>query len=187
MSCDSTRLGGGLDAIYAEFFPLVWRNLRRLGVPADTLDDAVQDVFLVVYRRLDEFLGKSTLGTWIFGIVLRVAKDYRRAARRHAVKVSRFAEECETRYPSGLCPARAAESREANLLVHRALQGLDDEVRAVFVLIELEQLSLRETAAVMKVSVSTCQRRLRQAHAEFEAALRELLPPTPGEKTHGTP
>src|SRR5690349_4809553 len=69
-------------ALYESEFAYVWRNLRRLGVSDAQLDDAAQDVFLVVYRRLGEFEARSTLRTWIFGIVLRVASTYRRTAQR---------------------------------------------------------------------------------------------------------
>ncbi len=106
-----------LRQIYAEHFRGVWRNLHRLGVPDSALDDAVQDVFLVVHRRRSEFAGRSSLRTWIFGIVLHVAKDYRRAARRHAMRVQRYtdavvhgAERSE--------PSEDAERREANRLLH---------------------------------------------------------------------
>ncbi|NJL96066.1 MAG: TIR domain-containing protein, partial [Anaerolineae bacterium] len=61
------------DAVYDEYFEFAWRSLRRLGVPTEALDDAVQDLFLVVHRRLDSFEGRSSLRTWIFGIALRVA------------------------------------------------------------------------------------------------------------------
>src|SRR6186713_2887600 len=66
--------------VYESCAKLVWRNLRRLGVPEAALEDAAQDVFLVVHRRLSEFEGRSTLRTWIFGIVLRVAARHRRKA-----------------------------------------------------------------------------------------------------------
>ncbi len=83
----------------------MWRNLHRLGVPSLVLDEAVQDVFLVVHRRRDEFAGRSSLRTWIFGIVLRVAKDYRRAAHRHAVRVQRYADALVCGSPSHLSAA----------------------------------------------------------------------------------
>src|SRR5262245_56928203 len=70
------------QGVYAEEFAFVWRSLRALGVRPDLLDDAAQDAFLVVHRRLGEFEGRSTLRTWLFSIVEHVAFNYRRAVRR---------------------------------------------------------------------------------------------------------
>src|SRR5262245_16282732 len=70
------------DAVYDACFDFVWRNARRLGVPDAQLDDAVQEVFLVVHRRLADFEGRSSIKTWVFGILLKVAADHRRALRR---------------------------------------------------------------------------------------------------------
>ena len=168
-----------LRQIYPEHFQSVWRNLHRLGVPSLVLDEAVQDVFMVVHRRRNEFGGRSTLRTWIFGIVLRVAKDYRRAARRHAVRVQRYAEAMVN--DSQLAgPSDDAQRREANRILHRILDGMGDEERAVFVLVELEQLSVREAAVASGISLATCQRRLRRARVAFDAALSRRSDETPG-------
>ncbi len=70
------------EAIYDEHFDFVFRNVRRLGVPDAHVDDAVQEVFLVVHRRLAEFEGRSSVKTWIFGVLARVAADHRRSIRR---------------------------------------------------------------------------------------------------------
>jgi RNA polymerase sigma-70 factor, ECF subfamily len=157
-------------SLYAEHFPGVWRNLSRLGVPRDLLDDAVQDVFLVIHRRTADFGGRSSLKTWIFGIVVRVAKQYRRATRRHATRVERYAEVMSA--PSELStPADEAVRREEIELLHRMLADLSEEQRLVFVLVELEQLSVREAAEAACLSLTTCERRLRSARQRFERAL----------------
>ncbi len=168
-------LAGELDlaAIYADYFKGVWRNLRRLGVPNALLDDAVQDVFLVVHRRRHEFAHRSSLKTWIFGIVLHVAKDYRRAAKRHAARTTRYAEAIVENLNDS-CPAQAAQRREASALLHSILEQIKYEHRAVFVLVELEELSVPEAAAACLVSAATCQRRLRRARAAFNAAVARL-------------
>ena len=163
----------GLGDVYAEHFRAVWRNLRRLGVPDHLLDDAVQDVFLVVHRRSADFAGRSSLKTWIFGIVLRVSKDYRRAARRHAARVERYPEAIAVE-PEASCPAEQAARREASRLVHAILDRLDEQERAVFVLVELEQLSVREAAEATGLRLATCQRRLRRARAAFDLAVRRF-------------
>ena len=72
-----------MEKIYAEHVAMVWRALRRLGVPETSIEDAVQDVFLVAHRRAGEFEGRSSVKTWLYGIALRVAKDHRRAAMCH--------------------------------------------------------------------------------------------------------
>src|SRR5688572_8332202 len=67
---------------YTEHFNFVWRSLRLLGVPPDLLDDAAQDVFSVVFRRLADFDGSAALTTWLFAIARRVAANYRRRESR---------------------------------------------------------------------------------------------------------
>ena len=71
--------------VYDENFRFVWRSLRRLGVREGDVPDAVQDIFLIVHRKLGEFEGRSKVTTWLFGICLRVARDRRRAAGLGAV------------------------------------------------------------------------------------------------------
>ena len=68
--------------MYAETFPSVWRTARRLGVVESAVDDVVQEVFVTVYRRLDQFEGRCALKTWVFGILMRVVNNYRRTRRR---------------------------------------------------------------------------------------------------------
>ena len=74
--------------IYERHFDFVWRSLRRLGVQAVDLEDAAQDVFVVVHRRLVDFEHRSTLKSWLFGIALRVAKVYRHKATRQRTRQS---------------------------------------------------------------------------------------------------
>jgi len=159
--------------VYTDHFALVFRGLRRLGVTPSSVEDAVQDVFLVVHRRLHDFEGKSELRTWVYGIVVRVAKDYRRAEARRSRRVQRYAELNVAE--ANLLPSERAERREAHRLLHRALADLGDEERALFVLVELEELSVREAASALNLEVRTCQRRLKSAREKFEARISELV------------
>lgn len=160
-----------LPAIYTQHFDLVWRNLRRLGVPESSLDDALQDVFLVLHRRSNEFRAESSIKTWIVGILLRVAHDYRRSQRRHSARVAVYAEQ-RSILPETPCPLELVELREAAERVRAILDGFDEQERNVFVLVELEEMSLREVADATGLSLSTCQRRLIAARKAFDVALR---------------
>src|SRR3954466_4042923 len=71
----------------------VWRTLRYLGVAEADLEDVCQEVFLVVHRRLAEFEGRSSVRTWVYGIALRVASDYRKRARVHRERTSEAPQE----------------------------------------------------------------------------------------------
>src|SRR5579862_8272818 len=70
------------DDVYERHIDFVWRILRRLGVPARSLDDAAQDVLLVVHRRLGSFDGRAPLRRWLAGICVRVARQEYRTRRR---------------------------------------------------------------------------------------------------------
>jgi RNA polymerase sigma-70 factor, ECF subfamily len=165
------------QAAYKAHFRRVWRSLRRLGVAEAALDDAVQDVFLVMYRRWGEFEGRSSVTHWIYGIALRVAHDYRRSARRHAVRVRLIAEEgWPSPGPSG--PESELERREATRLLHRLLDTLSEQERALLVLVDLEQVPVRETPELIGLSLATCQRRLYAARRAFNRAVERYVEPS---------
>jgi RNA polymerase sigma-70 factor (ECF subfamily) len=165
------------EAVYEEHFALVWRTIRRLGVPDALVEDAVQDVFLVVHRRLGDFEGRSSLKTWVCAIVARVASDARRSLRRKSphTRSADVAIDADTvpdeRVPD---PHDRTEHNEGVRLLHRLLDELSDDKRAVLVLAELEQMSVPEIAEALGENVNTIYSRLRTARREFEeAALRE--------------
>ena len=162
----------GIGEIYAEHFNFVWRNLRRLGVSPSSMDDAVQDVFLVVHRRLPEFEARSQLKTWLFGIVLRVAREQRRSARRHSDRLAAAALNEPDALPNDdTSPHDQTERREAAALLHEVLATMNDDRRSVFVLVELEQMTVPEVAAALSMKLNTAYTRLRDAREIFEAAV----------------
>ena len=166
-----TGLAGGLRELYARHAGLAWRALRRLGVPEAALEDALQDVFLVLHRRMNEFEARASITTWIYGIVLRVAKDHRRTEARHGARLTRLAQLLTTELDDTVDPAYAVERREANELMHVLLAKLPDDLREVLVLVELEDLPLREACQSLGVNLRTGQRRLRAARKDFDALL----------------
>ena len=155
------------DAIYADAFPVVWRTLRRFGVEEAQLDDAAQDVFLVVHRRLPEFEGRSTVRTWVVGIAVGVARNYRRSARRRATEP--LHEEPAASRP--LAAEERTDAARAARLVRRLLGEMDPDRADVFVLGELEQLTAPEISVALGVNVNTVYSRLRAARRDFEDAL----------------
>jgi RNA polymerase sigma-70 factor (ECF subfamily) len=164
-----------LAEVYREYFPFVWRMVRRLGVADAQAEDAVQDVFIVVHRRLADFEGRSSVRTWLAGIVRRIARDYRRtSARKPALGRAQAdlpVEELSTGHAS---PEDNVLATEAAKLLHELLDTLDDEKREVFVLAELEQWSIADIAEATGVKINTASSRLRLAREAFEHAAERL-------------
>jgi len=163
-----------LAAIYAEHFRYVWRCLRSLGVRDAQLEDALQDVFLVVQRRLPEFDGGAELRTWLYAIALRVGRKYRDRARREPESLEAARERTPELPAAPQTNADAAASREQLALAHRALSALDDDKREVFVLARVEQMSAPEIASVLGLPLNTVYSRFRAARLAFEAEVRRL-------------
>ncbi len=155
------------EAIYDEYFDFVWRSLRRLGLLEAVLDDAVQDVFLVVHRRLPDFEGRSALKTWLFGIAIRVAAKYRRGIRPTGEAQALDSLEA----PNVTTPAEATERNEARRLLNALLDQLSDERRQVFILAELEELSAPDISCALGINLNTVYSRLRTARRDFNQAL----------------
>jgi len=158
--------------LYDSHFPFVWRNLRRLGVPDSILEDAAQDVFLVVHRRWDSFDARwSSVETWLFGILMRVARNHRRSLRRRAWVVPSTGEIVEVVPSTQAGPAELVARREAVVLLDRLLDALDDDKRAIVVLVDVEQLSVPQAAEALSVNLNTAYWRLRTARTQLRKAL----------------
>jgi RNA polymerase sigma-70 factor, ECF subfamily len=166
------------EAVYAAQFDFVWRSLRRLGVPEAALDDAAQEVFLVVYRKLAEFEGRSQLKTWLFRIAIHTAQHHLRSiTRRPTVAVTDIEAETAAHHNT---PHDELARRQAIEVLYRLLDELEPAKRTVFVMADLEQMSAPEIASVLDVPLNTVYSRLRVARQEFDDNLRRHKAATNG-------
>ena len=165
-------MNGPLDAaaLVREHAGFVQRVLRHLGVAEQQLDDASQEVFLVVCRQLGAFEGRSSLRTWIYGICRNVAHAARRKRSAREV-LSPIADEQQ------VPPQQDAELwvKQAHVQLLEALAALDESKRMVFVLYELEELSMEEIAVAVGAPLTTCHGRLKAARAKVQAAVRRSM------------
>src|SRR5687768_6380913 len=156
-----------LAEVFRREAPFVWRALRRLGVREADVEDVCQEVFVVVHRKLADFEGRSSLRTWIYGICARTASDYRRSARvRHEIVTDTP--------PETTSDARQHDVvalREARAKLDRILDQLDDDKRSVFVLYEIEELSMNEVAEALHCPLQTAYSRLHAARKIVETAV----------------
>jgi RNA polymerase sigma-70 factor, ECF subfamily len=153
-------------ALIVEHAPFVWRVLIHLGVPQSRLEDASQEVFLVLLSG--RFAGRSALKTFLYGVCRNVASVERRRRRDDRELVTDELPETIVQ------PAQEGELwiKRAHERLVQALGRLDDEQRQVFVLFELEQLSMDEIARAMQAPLSTCYSRLYAARDAVQAELR---------------
>lgn len=158
------------EAVYDAHADFVYRGLRRLGVADAVVEDAFQEVFLVVLRKLPTFEGRSAVTTWLYGIMLHVARSHRRSTRRRMEDLGVDAESAAEARDS-VTPERGAEQHEAVRLLYDLLATLDDDKREVFVLSELEELSAPEIAAMLGQNLNTIYARIRAARQSFEQAV----------------
>lgn len=159
-------LPADVASVYDEHAAFVWRSLRRLGVPEADAPDALQEVFVVVHRKLSEFEGRSALTTWLFGICLRIARSRRRrAAVRYERADGGAAAERLHDHADGADERLAQE--EAARVLEAILDTLPEEQRAVFVLFELEEMTAATIADTLGIPPGTVMSRLRLAREAF--------------------
>ena len=162
-----------LGDIYKAHCDFVWRSLRRMGVAPASMDDAVQDVFLVVHRKLPGFQRRSSVKTWLYGIVARVAHDHRRSERRKSDPLRYEAPGALDSLPDRATPGpmQRAEQSASIRLLEEMLSRMSPEKRDVFFLAELEQMTAPEIGEALGIRLTTVYSRLRAARIEFEEAL----------------
>lgn len=170
---DAPKAGSiDLRELFTVHAPYVWNSLRRLGVLPSDLEDLTHDVFVQVQRHLGEYDASRPVRPWLFGFAFRIASQYRRKAHRRR---ERLAEAAAARVADpGPLPDQRLAAEQDRQLVLSALQAIDLDRRAVFVLYEIDGVPMAEIARLLGIPVNTAYSRLRVARTEFAAAVKRL-------------
>lgn len=162
-----------LEQLVREHFRFIWRLLRRLGLPQSDADDAAQQVFIIAHTKLHQ-IAPGRERAFLYGCALRRAAKWRDARARQA-RSSSLDE------PGGrdlVSPVRSPEDlldrAEARSVLDAVLDQMEEPLRTVFVLYEIEQLNSAEIAQLLDVPRGTVASRLRRAREEFEQRVKRL-------------
>jgi RNA polymerase sigma-70 factor, ECF subfamily len=156
--------GARMRAIMAQHFDFVWRTTRRLGLRDFEADDASQRAFIVVSRRLHE-IHPGSERSFLFAVALRIVAEIRRTHARRGEVADDAAD--DRRDPAPL-PDELVERRRARELLDEVIAAMPEDVRPVFVLFELEQMTMAEVASLLGIPAGTVASRLRRAREIFE-------------------
>lgn len=155
------------SVIYQTYFDFVWRCTRRLGVGPQSIDDVVQEIFIVIHARLSTLNSPTALRSWIYGIIRRTVLAHTRVDRARAESPLDATDE-----PSLMpTPLDVAEHTDQVKLLWRLLAELDGPKREAFVLAELEEMTMPDIAQALEIPLGTVYSRVRAARQSFDAAL----------------
>ena len=159
-------------SIYERWFDDVSRWIRAMGGPEADREDLVQDVFLVVHRRLPDFDGQNVAG-WLYQIARHRVRDFRRLLWvKHLLFGSVPLSESLTK--NGESPAESLETSEKRRTLERLLAKLNESERAAIVLFEIDGYSGEEIAQIQGVPLNTVWARIHKARKKLQAALAKI-------------
>jgi RNA polymerase sigma-70 factor (ECF subfamily) len=166
-ACEANARSQQLANLFAQHAAFVWRSLRRMGVAAADLEDATQEVFVVVHKRLEEYEERASIRSWLYAICLRVSSRQRRTTSRRREQV--VAEPPELSVEPG--QLADVEQRESLRLGQSLLAALPEKQRTVFVLYEVEHMTVAEIAEALGCPLQTAYARLHKARERVRAEL----------------
>ncbi len=156
----------GFHELYDTWFDDVTRWVRAMGTPEAELDDIVQDVFIVVHRRLPDFDGENVAG-WLYQIARRKVRDFRRLSWvKRVVFGGTWALDVQDTATTG--PAESLERKRRGQMFEQMLTVLNDDQRAAFVLFEIEGKSGEEIAKIQRVPINTVWARIHKARKKLQ-------------------
>jgi RNA polymerase sigma-70 factor (ECF subfamily) len=159
------------ESIYQQYFDFVWSSTVRLGVKPAAIDDVVQEIFMVIHSRLATLREPASLRSWIYGIVRRTVSAHHRSQRTRSALGDTFALETELQQPIVQTPLELTEQHDQLKLLQSLLDAIEPVKREVFVLAELEQMTVPEIAEALEIPLNTAYSRLRAAREAFEHGL----------------
>jgi RNA polymerase sigma-70 factor, ECF subfamily len=159
---------------YRDYAPRVARWAHNLGGSCMDVEDVVQEVFLVVSRKLPSYNANGSFTSWLFEITRKVVANHRRRQGRQPMRTE--SDETLAGIPSqGLDPAAEFERRLMVALFYRALDQLPEKYRTVFVLYEIEDLSTQAISDLCRLNLSTVKVQLARGRARFMRAYQKLM------------
>ncbi|MCB9735132.1 MAG: sigma-70 family RNA polymerase sigma factor [Deltaproteobacteria bacterium] len=159
--------------VYAAASPTVAAFVRRLNGPDADVDDLVQQVFVELFTSIGRFRGDARLSTWLYRIAAHMSARAARTRARHRRRLSAWAAALSVG-PGAHEPGGRIGARESLLVVDRALADMKPIHRTVWVMSEVEGLSIDEMAAALKTRAGTVRSRLLTARRQLGAALEAL-------------
>jgi RNA polymerase sigma-70 factor (ECF subfamily) len=185
-------LRGGMEQAYETLIlryqqPVYNLVYRLLNDPSDA-NDAVQEVFLKVFRNIGSFRGQSSLKTWVYRIAVNEAHNHRRWFCRHRkqeIGLERDEDERsyqETLSDPGPSPFQAAADDEARQILESVMQGLNPTFRAALVLRDIEDLGYEEIADILQINLGTVKSRIMRGREALRRALTARLAPAAKER-----
>jgi RNA polymerase sigma-70 factor (ECF subfamily) len=154
-----------------EHYAFIWRLLARLGIRADDVDDATQQVFMVLLTRERLKIQPGSERAFLFGIAVRVAREQR---RRNEKAKTHSDVDFESIVHPGLDLEALADQQRARELLDRLIQSIPEELRMIFILFEIEGLPAIEVAALLDIPAGTVASRLRRARQHFREAVKQM-------------
>ncbi|MEM9460714.1 MAG: RNA polymerase sigma factor [Myxococcota bacterium] len=167
-----------LAGLYRAHAGFVWRVVRRMGVPEAAAEDVVQEVFLVVRRRLPDYQGRGAPTSWLYAIARGVAANYRRGEARAQRRLRVVSEPAPAASPEEVVGRADAVGQ-----VRRFLATLEPDQREVFVLADIEGLSGPEIARALGINLNVGYSRLRLARRKFQRFLASTPASTPASES----
>jgi RNA polymerase sigma-70 factor (ECF subfamily) len=158
-------VGHDLHRLFRQNYDRVWRLLRSLGVPPDRVDDAAQQVFLIFAERQAD-VAEASAASFLYGTALRVAHGVRRANHREVPA------DVDVLAPHLPGPDELSDQKRARDLLDAVLERMEPDLRTVFVLYEMEELTVPEIAKIVEIPEGTAASRLRRARESFSDLVR---------------
>ncbi len=163
------------SVVYETYFDLVWSAARHLGVSPDSIDDVVQEVFVVIHARLNTVQRVDSLRSWVYSVARRTVSTFRRAQRSRETTGAQYAAVSDWMAPLSPTPLDETERNEQQRLVWQLLSELDEPKREVFILAEIEEFTAPEIAEALGLPVNTVYSRLRSARQAFDQGMTRYL------------
>jgi len=159
-----------LRAMLKQHYATVWRVVRRLGVADASAEDVAQQVFVIAASKIDA-IEPHAERAFLLGAAARVAANQRRSA---PTRYEAPEEDVGGRASDAPGADELLDEKRLRELLDHVLLGLPDDLRAVFVLYEVEELALSDIAAALEIPIGTATSRLRRAREAFAAVARRV-------------
>ena len=167
------------EGLMRQYNRRLYRTARAILKDDAAAEDALQDAYVAIYRNIGDFRGEAGLSTWLTRIVVNQALQVLRATRRQGVVIPMESLQDGDWHAIGTTmndsqpdtPEDATLRAEMRRLIERKIDDLPDAFRTVFVLREVEELSVEETAACLEIPEATVRTRLFRAKARLRESL----------------